>query len=234
VHPLAPPLPAAVLWDMDGTLVDSEHHWFHGMRELAARHQVEWTEEDSLACVGLALLDTGDRMRAKGLKMSSPEIVDHLVDYVAACLGRLIEWRSGSLEILSELAAAGVPCALVTMSYRKIAQQVVDAAPAGSLRVLVTGDDVQHGKPHPEPYLKAAALLGVDPAQCVAVEDSVVGITSAEAAGTHGIVVRGLTPVPVAPGRSFVADLSLLTLDGLRSVAAGDVLDLETEEARRA
>ncbi|RIJ77387.1 HAD family phosphatase [Nakamurella silvestris] len=211
---------------MDGTLVDSEHHWFHGMSALAAEHHVPWTETDSLACVGLALLDTADRMRAKGLDLPATEIVDLLVDYVASCLAEKIEWRDGAVEILSTLADAGVPCALVTMSYRKIAQQVVDAAPASTLRVLVTGDDVTHGKPHPEPYLTAAALLGVDPRECVAVEDSVTGITSAEAAGTHGVVVRGLTPVPAGPGRSFVSDLTLLDLDGLRAVISGEVLDL--------
>ena len=226
-----PSLPAAVLWDMDGTLVDSEHHWFHGMTALAVEHNIIWTEEDSLGCVGLALLDSADRMRAKGLPLSAPHIVDLLVDYVADCLSKLIEWRPGAVQVLADLAAAGVPCAMVTMSYRKIAQIVVDGAPAGSFQALVTGDDVQFGKPHPEPYLKAAALLGVDPANCVAIEDSVTGITSAEAAGVRGIVVRGLTAVPAAPQRSFVSDLTLLDLDRLSAVAGGAVIDVSAENA---
>ena len=209
---------------MDGTLVDSEHHWFTGMIALADEYGATWTHEDGLTCVGLALLDSAEKMRAKGLDLPATEIVDRMVDYVSAQLAVHTEWLPGAREMLTALAEAGVPCALVTMSYRKIAETVVAGAPAGAFRVVVSGDDVSRGKPHPEPYLTAAAALGVPATSCVAVEDSLTGITSAEAAGAHGIVVKGLSAVPDAPGRSTTARLDLLTLDHLAQVAAGNTI----------
>ena len=102
-------------------------------------------------------------------------------------------------ELLAELASYGVPCALVTMSYRRFVAPVLAALPAETFRVVVTGDAVSHGKPHPEPYLKAAQELRVDPADCLAIEDSNTGARSAEAAGLRG--ARRAEPRPGARGR---------------------------------
>jgi beta-phosphoglucomutase-like phosphatase (HAD superfamily) len=98
------------------------------------------------------------------------------------------------------------------MSYRPLADAVLSALPPGSFAALVTGDEVRHGKPHPEPYLTAAAALGVAPQECVAVEDSPTGVASAEAAGVPVVAVPHVVPVPPGPARAVVA-----TLDGVRA-----------------
>jgi beta-phosphoglucomutase-like phosphatase (HAD superfamily) len=111
-----------------------------------------------------------------------------------------------------------VPCALVTMSYERFVAPILAHLPVGSFRVVVTGDSVTRGKPDPEPYLTAARLLAVEPAACVAIEDSDPGATSAAAAGCPVLVVPHYVDVPPGPGRAFretlvgmtPADLGLL------------------------
>ena len=112
------------------------------------------------------------------------------------------------------------------MSYAALAQVVLEGTPDGSFAVVVTGDMVARGKPDPEPYLTAAARLGVDPARCVAIEDSTTGLASAEAAGTRAIGVQLLVPIPAAPVRSRLAQLDQIDIDDLRRIAAGAVVDL--------
>ncbi|GAA4971615.1 hypothetical protein GCM10023225_11650 [Kineococcus glutinatus] len=134
-------------------------------------------------------------------------------------------WRPGARERLAGLRAAGVPTALVTMSYRSLAQEVVQLLP-GAFDVLVPGDEVARGKPAPDPYLRAAELLGVDPRECVALEDSATGVRSAEAAGCRTVAVPHLVPVPAAPGRSRVRSLADVDLAVLARLRAGEVVDL--------
>jgi beta-phosphoglucomutase-like phosphatase (HAD superfamily) len=117
--------------------------------------------------------------------------------------------------------ADGVPCALVTMSYRRLVEAVLAGLPAGTFTTVVAGDDVSRGKPHPEPYLTAAARLGAAPADCVAIEDSPTGVASAEAAGVPVLAVAHLVPIPDAPGRRVVGTLAGLTPADLRALPAG-------------
>ncbi|MEY5004864.1 MAG: hypothetical protein RLZZ594_894, partial [Actinomycetota bacterium] len=132
-------------------------------------------------------------------------------DSVSAKLAVAIPWRPGAQELLRELRSKGIKTALVTMSMRRMAQQVADQIPFHAFDVVVAGDDVTHGKPHPEPYLKACQLLGVSPEDCVAFEDSVTGLMSAEAAGTKAVGVTNIVPLPAAEGRIIWP-----TLDGVR------------------
>ena len=115
------------------------------------------------------------------------------------------------------MRAAGVPCALVTMSYARLVDAALAQLPAGSFDVLVTGDEVKRGKPHPEAYLTAAERLGVDPAACVAIEDSPAGAASAEAAGARVLVVPQAVEVPTGPRRTHVASLKGIGLDDLEA-----------------
>ncbi len=129
-------------------------------------------------------------------------------------------WRPGAVELLADLRAQGVPCALVTMSYRRFVAPILAGLPAGTFDVVVTGDTVSQGKPHPEPYLKAAAQLGVDPERTLAVEDSNTGTRSAEAAGCTVLVVPNHVPVLEGERRVFVdtlAGMTAATLPALRS-----------------
>jgi HAD superfamily hydrolase (TIGR01509 family) len=212
-------LPKAVLWDMDGTLIDSEPHWLKSERELAALHNAQWTEEDGKEMVGLSLVASSKLYKEKlGLSISSEEIIKTLTDSVSNELKKEIIWRPGARELLVKLRKKGIKTALVTMSLRSMALQVVDAMGFDAFDVVVAGDDVVHGKPHAEPYLKAAALLGVAPSQCVAFEDSISGILSAEAAGTRAVGIPNVLMIPPRPDRVLWDTLEGKTIRDLKEL----------------
>jgi len=208
--------PAAVLWDMDGTLVDTEPYWIETEFALAERHGGTWSHEHSLNLVGNDLLVSGAYIREHmGIDLAPEQIVEELLDGVVERVRRAVPWRPGARELLADLRAHEVPCALVTMSWTRFATPIVDQLPGGTFGATVTGDLVELGKPHPEPYLAAAALLDVDPATCLAIEDSDTGATSAEAAGCTVLCVPNHVPILEGERRVFVE-----TLDGL---AAADL-----------
>ncbi len=139
-------LPAAVLWDMDGTLVDTEPYWIASERSLVARYGGEWPDHHAHHLVGFDLLDAGAYIAEHGpVPLTPAEIVDDLLDGVTTRVHDEIPWRPGARELLADLVAHGVPCALVTMSWRRVAAAVVDALPPGSFTAVVCGDDVTNG-----------------------------------------------------------------------------------------
>jgi len=214
---------AAVLWDFDGTLADSEPSWFAAEHALAAEHGATWTDKDARVLVGSDLIETGRYIRRRmNLDQSPAEIVDVLLDRVVVDVRRGVTWRPGARELLAALRDAGILCALVTMSYARLAEAALEQLPPDSFDTVVTGDAVANGKPHPEAYLTAAERLGVDPAECVAIEDSPTGAESARAAGAHVLAVPHHVPVPARPGQTHrsslvgvrVADLAALIGSG--------------------
>lgn len=208
--------PAAVLWDLDGTLVDTEPLWLEAEHALADSYGKTWTEEDGLKLVGNSLLESGIYInRRLGIDMEPEEIVDYLVARVTERLREEIVWRPGARELIKALDAEGIPMALVTMSYAAIADPIAAQFP---FRAVVTGDAVTHGKPHPESYLRAAEMLGVDPADCVAIEDSRTGAAAANAAGCEVLVVPHFVNVPDAPRRTLWATLDGVTPADLRNL----------------
>lgn len=209
-------LPTAVLWDMDGTLVDTEPAWIAAEHRLVEAHGGRWSDEHALALVGSDLMRAARYIRQRGGVPLEPEQIVHtLLDDVVRQVARGIPWQPGAVELLCSLRDAGIPCALVTMSWTRLVTAIVDALPAGVLACVVAGDAVDRGKPHPEPYLRAAAALGVDPRSCVAIEDSPTGTASAEAAGCHVVVVPHALDVPPGPGRTVVPDLLGVTPESL-------------------
>jgi HAD superfamily hydrolase (TIGR01509 family) len=211
--------PAAVLWDMDGTLVDTEPYWIEEETLLVTEYGGSWTEADAHSLVGNELLTSANYIRdVGGVPLPAEEIIDRLLERVVLRVQAHMPWRPGARELLAELNARGVACALVTMSYQSLAQAVVATLPTGSFRTVVAGDDVVHGKPHPEPYLLAASRLGVAPERCVAIEDSLTGVTSAEAAGVPVLAVEHLVPIPPVPGRTVVSTLKGWTADDLSAL----------------
>lgn len=215
-------LPAAVLWDMDGTLVDTEPYWIAAEYALVEEHGGTWTDEDALALVGNALLTAAAYIRERGgVDLEPAEIVENLLARVIAGVHDHTPWQPGARELLGALREAGVPCALVTMSYASLAGAVVAQLPEGTFAAVVTGDEVTHGKPHPEPYLLAAQQLGVDARACVAIEDSPTGVASAEAAGCITLAVPHVAEVEAAPGRTIIDSLTDVTVGRLRELARG-------------
>ncbi len=211
------PWPAAVLWDMDGTVVDTEPYWIEAEYALIEEHGGTWNDEHALNLVGSDLIDSGRYLREhSGIGLEPAEIVEELLDRVVVRMGEQLPWRDGALDLLGALRDEGTPCALVTMSYRRFVTPMLDALPAETFRAVVTGDAVSRGKPHPEPYLKAAHLLRVSPADCLAIEDSNTGARSAEAAGATVLVVPNHVPVLPGGSRRFRDTLAGLDLDGLR------------------
>ncbi len=207
---------AAVLWDMDGTLVDTEPYWIASEFDLAARHGGSWSRGHALAIVGMDLLDAGRYIRQHmGVDLTPERIVDELLDGVVARVKESVPWRPGARTLLDRLQAAAVPCALVTMSYRRFVDPILEHLQPGTFQAVITGDALRHGKPHPEPYLTAAAALGVAAGECLAIEDSPTGVASAEAAGCTVLVVPNHVAVPPGPRRVFRESLADLDLQDL-------------------
>ncbi len=188
----------AVLWDMDGTIVDTEPYWFAAEYAVVAEHGDYWSDDLARSVVGFDLLDSGRFMiEHGGVRLTPHEIVDLLLDSVVTELKREVPWRPGARELLADIRNAGIPTALVTMSWRRFANEVVDALPIDAFDVSVVGEDVERGKPHPDAYVLAAERLGVDITKCVAIEDSPTGVASALAAGATVLAVPHHVDVPM-------------------------------------
>lgn len=208
------PLPVAVLWDMDGTIVDTEQFWIEAEYRLVAEHGGTWSPEHAEQLIGRNLHYSADYLREHGgVDLPNETIVHTLQDSVIAAVRGAVPWRPGALDLLARLKAAGVPQALVTMSWSGLANAIADQVPAGTFATVVSGDRVTDGKPHPEPYLLAMSELNVGPEGVVAIEDSPTGLTSAEAAGVHVIGVPHL--VELDGSRYRVAALTDLTPETL-------------------
>nr|WP_279631278.1 HAD family phosphatase [Rathayibacter festucae] len=233
--PLPEGAPAAVLWDMDGTLVDTEPYWMASEHALVASFGGVWTHEDAMSLVGSGLPASARILQGKGVDLSIEAIIDRMTDEVVAQLTKSIPWRPGALELLAAVREAGVPQALVTMSIGRMAYAVVDRLPFPAFATVVSGDMVEQSKPHPEAYLLAARTLGVEVDACVAIEDSHAGLASAVASGAaaigvpHQLELDADAPYslwPTLAGRT-VADLALVSSEH-RSRA----LTTETEARR--
>lgn len=185
---------------MDGTLVDTEPYWMIAEGELVSSFGGTWTHEDGLQLVGSGLWHSARILQANGVDMGEQEIIDRLTNQV---IDQLIEkgvpWRPGAHELLLELRERGVPTGLVTMSISSMAHHVAEQLGFVGFDVIVAGDDVTHSKPHPEPYLKAAELLGVDILKCVALEDSEPGVASASASGAVTVGVPFMVDIVDSP-----------------------------------
>lgn len=208
--PAVPPAgPQAVLFDLDGTLVDTEPHWWRATGAVARVLGVELGPADEPHVLGRTAEDTAAHLlsRASGPFTSSLEgtpggaaVARDLIAGYARRLRRGVEVMPGALTLLGELAAARIPTALVTASPRGVVALVLPRLGHPFDQVIAAGD-TPRGKPYPDPYLEAARRLGADPRRCVAVEDSPAGIAAATAAGCR---VLAVTPEHGLPSLSQI------------------------------
>jgi HAD superfamily hydrolase (TIGR01509 family) len=210
----------AVLWDMDGTLVDSEKVWAEVQIELLGSLGAIWTVEDCLQLVGSDLRDAVKVWMARipDGAITAEELAERMFGEVVEALRREVEFRPGAIELLQALRKEEVPCALVSASYRVMIDAVLTHLPPDPFDVIIAGDEVTNGKPHPEPYLTAATKLGVDPTQCVVIEDSNTGTEAGTAAGAYVVAVPQWVTIPEAPRRLVVDSLEPLTPESLRTL----------------
>ena len=217
-----PPTPTdglqAVLFDMDGVLVDSEPLWFQAETMVMARLGGSWGEGDQHALLGGSMDVTVAYLLERGTRLVEPAVVETWLT------GRMTELLAsgplpvmpGARELVAEVSAAGLPYGLVTSSERAIMDAVLARFSPG-FPVTVCAEDVARCKPDPEGYLLAAEKLSVDPRACVVMEDSRNGVAAAEAAGCLVVAVPGAVPIPSAPGRVVVSSLAGVRLAWLRS-----------------
>jgi len=193
---------------MDGTLVDTERLWWEAVEQVAGR---PLTVADQPEVLGRPVEHTADWLAA-ATGTEAGRLAAELHREFAARVRTGIVPRPGALDLLDALARAGVPTAMVTASPRAVADTVLEALGATRFAVSVTADDTEHTKPAPDPYLAACRALGVDPAACVAVEDTETGVASAEAAGCAVLAVPSLAPIEAVPGRTVLSSLAGVTV----------------------
>jgi HAD superfamily hydrolase (TIGR01509 family) len=214
-----------VLWDMDGTLLDTEPYWMAAEAALVAEFGGRWSEAQALGLVGNALPDAAAALQRAGVELPEREIIDRLTAEVLAGVARRVDWRPGALELLEALHGANIPCGLVTMSEEPLAALVLDQLPKKYFAFRVTGDMVSRGKPHPDPYLLGLERLGdlvpdLDPSRVVGIEDSAPGIASAAASGIVAVLVEHIAPVPDSPSWQRVDSLAGLDVESLGALAS--------------
>ena len=220
----------AVLWDMDGTLVDTEPYWYNAEVELLDEYGQQWSVQQSEALIGNALPLSAVALQQAGVDLGIRDIIDRLTHSVARQVRQRVPWRPGARELLQQLHAASVPCALVTMSETALADEVIQHLAEETFPVQVTGTSVERGKPAPDPYLLAAQRLidraagpttmGID--GMVAIEDSLTGVTSALAAGLPTVGVPNILPLSPQPGLTVWPTLAGKTVDDLVDVLRSD------------
>jgi HAD superfamily hydrolase (TIGR01509 family) len=209
----------AVLLDMDGTLVDTEGFWWDVEKEVFA--SLGHTLDDSWRHVvvgGPMTRSAGFLIEATGADISLAELSVLLNDGFEERIGRDLPLMPGAARLLAELSEHEVPTALVSASHRRIIDRVLTTLGRGHFALTVAGDEVPRTKPHPDPYLAAAAGLAVDPARCAVVEDTATGVAAAEAAGCHVVAVPSVAPITPAPRRTVVGSLEEVDLTFLRGL----------------
>jgi len=214
----------AVLFDMDGTLVDSEKLWDVAIQRLYERFGAVLTPEVRRSTVG-GSAEGVMRIVYTDLGMDlDPDHMAATADWLHEITGDLFEaglpWCAGARDLLEAVMAAGVPMALVTNTRRALTERALDSIGRQYFTVSVCGDEVPRGKPAPDPYRRAAELLGMAPAECLAIEDSVTGAASAEAAGCPVLVVPNDIEVPPTPRRRHIGSLTRVGVADLRRIFA--------------
>lgn len=187
---------SAILFDMDGTLVDTEPLWLVSESELMHEYGYSWTSQDQANCLGGPLDRVGEYMYELAGKVESPEFFrDSLIARMAEKLHKGAVLMDGAAELLQICEEFDIPVALVSASPRVLVDAVLKNLPSHRFKVSVSSDDVKNTKPDPEGYLKSVNMLGVDINKCLILEDSLTGVNAAEASGGFVVAIPHLVPI---------------------------------------
>lgn len=212
--------PQAVLFDMDGTLIDSEKIWDISLRDTATWLGGELTPQARERMIGSSMARSVAIMHQElGIDADPEASATYMTERTLELFAGPLPWKPGARELLDAVAEAGIPAALVTATHRRLTTLALNTIGARRFGAIVCGDEVQRGKPDPEPYLRAAALLGADPTRCVVIEDSILGVTAGERAGAAVLGVASEAPLPPAPTRTLAASLVGIDVAWLREFA---------------
>lgn len=201
--------PAAALWDMDGTIIDTEPLWLEAERSMLSEFGIAYPEDLAQQMIGSGLTAAAKLFQELGVPLAIDEIIQRWTDAVIEGLaGVEPDWRPGARELLAGFAEAGIPNVLVTMSVRPFADAVLKLLPEGLFAAIITGDAVEHEKPHPDPYFRGAAAVGLGPEDCIAFEDSLPGVASAVASGAVVVGVPNIIPLDGTGAHEVLSSLA--------------------------
>ena len=204
---------------MDGTLVDSEPTWLESEIELMDRFGYLWTSKDQAFCLGGPLSRVGDYMnQLAGNSKDGDYFVTELVNLMVNRMENEARLMNGALKILSFVRDQGARTALVSASPRKLVDAVLKSIAPVSFELTISSDDVKVPKPSPESYIKAAAHFGVNPENCLVLEDSLTGVQSAVESGAYVIALPHLVAIKESARVRVFNSLSDLTPEVLLSL----------------
>ncbi|MGP9722766.1 HAD family hydrolase [Corynebacterium sp. AOP40-9SA-29] len=219
-----------VIFDLDGTLINSEPLWEQVETTVAASGGVEWTQQDAFSCFGRPLAVTAQTIIDRGLDLTVDEAITAMTDELGEIYRVEVPWLPGAQELLAALRQGDVATALGTQSVRPLAAIVAAAAPDGTLTELVTGDELTNGKPDPEVFLTAAERLGLAPGDVVVVEDSPTGVAAGVAAGVPVLAVPPTEEVyrmyAGTAGVNVARSLTQVNPELLARIHGGETVDL--------
>ena len=209
----------AVLFDMDGTLINSEPYWLIAETELMSRYGHTWSPQDQAYCIGGPLPKVGAYMSnlAQGAE-DALYFETELVRLVAEQFKKGLEFMPGAEELVHDLVASSIPMALVSASPRLLVDSAIELLPAGTFISSVSSQDVKVSKPHPESYLLAATHLEVDITRCLVLEDSKTGIDAGLSSGAVVIGIPHIITYPPSKRLHLRRDLVGLTTSHVQEI----------------
>ncbi|MGO3147583.1 MAG: HAD family hydrolase [Leucobacter sp.] len=230
MHTVSPkPYPAAALWDMDGTIIDSEPLWLGAEVVMLERYGIPVPPNIHERLIGQGLTTAARVFQEFGVPLSVDEIIEEWANGVVDGLAKTAPaWIPGALELLASFRELGIPNVLVTMSVRRIADAVLALLPAGTFVASITGDDVEFEKPHPDPYVRGAAALNVQASECIAFEDSIPGTASAVASGAFVIGIPNIVSLDGSDAHRVLP--TLVDFDAIRMSALWEQHQSSTKE----
>jgi HAD superfamily hydrolase (TIGR01509 family) len=207
---------SAILFDMDGTLIDSEPLWLEAEIEIMEELGCNWDQQDHINCLGGPIDKTENYMqdRSNNIKPFG-YFTKKLDDVMEKKLSTKLNLIPNALEIINDCKRSELKIALVTASSGRLMSAVLKRFPVGIFDTTVSYDDVKRSKPDPEPYLLASKTLGVDITNCVVIEDSLTGVQSGLNAGAQVIGIPHLVKMPSNPNLRVVESLSEISMDRL-------------------